>query len=173
MRRIASASVFLTFTLIVQAQSPAPLTNADVIHFVAVGVSEPTVIAAVRESKSSQFDISERATRVLTAGGVSGGIISAMRQAPGSAQRGSNPPAPAARGSNPQTTTGINHSKPASTLLKTNAVNVEKHLGKPAHVDGHRWTYETSVRILSVYFDDAGMVIGAEPPSFDLSVLKK
>jgi hypothetical protein len=57
-----------------------------------------------------------------------------------------------------------------STLLRTNAASVEKRLGKPTHIDGHRWTYETPAGTLRVYFNDVDAVNEVQPGVFDLSI---
>ena len=60
----------------------------------------------------------------------------------------------------------------ACFLLGLNASDVERRLGKPAHVDGLRWTYITSAGVFAVYFDDGRMVIDVQPSGFDLTIFK-
>jgi TonB family protein len=63
--------------------------------------------------------------------------------------------------------------EPASSLLNAIAADVEQRIGKPAQIDGYRWTYKTPHGALAVYFDDAGVVIDIQPRAFDLSIFKK
>jgi TonB family protein len=46
-----------------------------------------------------------------------------------------------------------------ASLLKASASDVEQRLGKPSHVDGRRWTYDTPKGALLVYFDEANLVV--------------
>ena len=64
----------------VRAQSPGPLTNADIIKMASSKVPEPDVIAAILDSTRS-FDLSPAGVTALKAGGVSDLIITAMQLA--------------------------------------------------------------------------------------------
>ena len=61
----------------------------------------------------------------------------------------------------------------AASLLAMTASNVEQQLGTPTHVDGSRWTYTTAAGVLWVYFNEAHVVIDAQPRGFDLTLVKK
>jgi TonB family protein len=79
-------------------------------------------------------------------------------------------------GSSPSAATPLNP-RPvedfACALVGVNASEVERRLGKPAYVDGLRWTYTTARGTFAVYFDDAHVVIDVQPPGFDLAIFKK
>lgn len=60
-----------------------------------------------------------------------------------------------------------------SSLLKATSAEVEQRLGKPSQIDGHRWTYRTTVGRLAVYFDDENVVIDVQPRAFDLSTFRR
>jgi TonB family protein len=49
-------------------------------------------------------------------------------------------------------------------LLKASASEVEQRLGKPSHIDGRRWTYETPKGALLVYFDETNVVVDVRLP---------
>src|SRR5262249_32917850 len=51
-----------------------------------------------------------------------------------------------------------------SSLLKASATEVEQRLGKPSHVDGRRWTYDTPKGALLVYFDETNVVVDVRLP---------
>ena len=61
----------------------------------------------------------------------------------------------------------------AASLLDTRAEDVELKVGKPARIEGRRWTYEAGGETLFVYFNDSNVVVDVRPPSFDISALKK
>ena len=61
----------------------------------------------------------------------------------------------------------------AVSLLKATAANVERQLGKPTRIDGHRWTYSTPVGQLSLYCDDNKIVTDVSPRRFDLAVIQR
>src|SRR5262245_11654936 len=52
----------------------------------------------------------------------------------------------------------------SSSLLKASASEVEQRLGKPSHVDGRRWTYDTPKGALLVYFDETNVVVDVRIP---------
>jgi hypothetical protein len=65
-----------------EAQAPLPvLTNADVVHLVAMRVSDQTMIAVVQEAVATRFDLSPEAAIELAGHGVPVAVIGAMRQA--------------------------------------------------------------------------------------------
>ena len=77
------------------AQVP-PLTNADIRRLAAIGVSEQTVIAVIRETSAVQFDLSAQALSDLSASGVSTAVLAAMHSSltPASPEAGARlPPA--------------------------------------------------------------------------------
>lgn len=84
-----------------------------------------------------------------------------------------SPPSRASRSSSGTVPNALQPDESGSSLLKANAADVERRIGKPSQVDGHRWTYTTSRGVLTVYFDDAQVVIDVQPRTFDLTVLKK
>jgi TonB family protein len=84
-----------------------------------------------------------------------------------------SPPSRASRSSSGTVPNALQPDESGSSLLKANAADVERRIGKPSQVDGHRWTYTTSRGVLTVYFDDAQVVIDVQPRSFDLTVFKK
>ena len=61
----------------------------------------------------------------------------------------------------------------ATSLLAMTASTVEERLGRPTQVDGFRWTYTTTGGVLWVYFNDVDEVIDVQPPSFDLTTVKR
>ena len=76
-----TVAVLLTASSVhsVSAQAPA-LTNADVVHLVAMHVSDQTVIAVIHEATATHFDVGEVAVSYLAISGVSSAVIAAMRQ---------------------------------------------------------------------------------------------
>jgi TonB family protein len=52
----------------------------------------------------------------------------------------------------------------SSSLLKASASEVEQRLGKPSHIDGRRWSYETPKGALLVYFDETNVVVDVRLP---------
>jgi hypothetical protein len=52
-----------------------------------------------------------------------------------------------------------------SSLLKASVSDVEQRLGKPSHVDGRRWTYDTAKGALLVYFDETNVVVDVRLPT--------
>jgi hypothetical protein len=77
-----AVAIFLIALLSHPAEAQAPvLTNADVVHLVAMRVSDQTVIAVVQEAVATQFDLSPQAASELAGQGVSGEVIGSMRQA--------------------------------------------------------------------------------------------
>lgn len=83
----ATLGVLLT-TFSVQAIAQAtltPLTNADVIRFVAMGLPDEAVknlISDAIEANVTRFDLSPAAISDLAGHGVSAGVVAAMRQPP-------------------------------------------------------------------------------------------
>jgi hypothetical protein len=59
--------------------SDAPMTNQDVVDLRAAGLDDDNLIAAIKEAKGVQFDLSPAGLRSLLAGKVSNRVISAMR----------------------------------------------------------------------------------------------
>jgi hypothetical protein len=66
-----------------------PLTNADVIKMAKAGVDEDSIIAAIHDAGSAQFDISPDGLIGLANNGVKGKIVAAMRQRAKQAQHSS------------------------------------------------------------------------------------
>jgi hypothetical protein len=80
--RTLLATILLTAFSIHSASAQSPeLTNADVTRLVAMGVSDETVIAVIKEAKATHFDLSASALGELAVSRVSTAIIGAMRQA--------------------------------------------------------------------------------------------
>ena len=78
-----TAAALLTLLFLPQATAQTAstaLTNADVVHLVAIHVSDQTVIAVINEAKATQFDLSPQAVGQLATYGLSPAIVAAMRQ---------------------------------------------------------------------------------------------
>jgi len=61
----------------------------------------------------------------------------------------------------------------SSSLIKLKEDEVVRRLGKPTRVDGHRWSYVTTVGTLAVYLDDSGIVTDVQPKAFDLMAIRR
>jgi hypothetical protein len=85
MKWILSVTVAVLLTTVsvhsASAQSKLiALTNADVIRLLAMRVSDQTVIAVIKETNVTQFDLSAPAVTDLAVNGVSTAVIAAMHQ---------------------------------------------------------------------------------------------
>jgi hypothetical protein len=77
-----AVSLTTSFVRLAGAQ-PTPLTNADVIRFVAMGMRDQvvnTLISEAQVAKLTRFDLSPSAVSDLVSRGVSPAVIAAMRQ---------------------------------------------------------------------------------------------
>ena len=87
MKNLWMALLILAATMVpVRAQekagAPPMLRNADVVKLVALGVSEDTVIAVIRETAKRAFDTSPPAVAALRASGVPPRVVALMQGQP-------------------------------------------------------------------------------------------
>jgi hypothetical protein len=93
---LVTVAVLLTTCSVHSASAQSKLialTNADVIRLLAMRVSDQTVIAVIKETSVTQFDLSAPAVTDLAVNGVSTAVIAAMHQSSSASSPAVAPPA--------------------------------------------------------------------------------